>query len=118
MHAAHSTVDCLPNPHPACIEVLPTMTFMMSISPPQSHHRRRRRRLSRRERPHPAYRLPDAIAVLSARNEFLSGQATWIRREGIWSCRSADPCLRWMVGMSRTEAKFELVRRGFSYEWH
>lgn len=36
---------------------------------------------------------------------------------GIWSCTSAAPIIRWMVGKTPAAAKIELRRLGCSFEW-
>lgn len=62
-------------------------------------------------------RFTEPDKIMTARNEFRSGRAAWHHGLGIWVCKSADPCLGFLVHMSLREAHLELTRRGFEYEW-
>lgn len=55
--------------------------------------------------------------LLRVKNEYFDCQAIWRKKEGVWTCVSAAPIIRWMVGKTPAEAKIELVKRGCSYEW-
>lgn len=61
--------------------------------------------------------LPNQTIMLRASNEFFTAGAVWRRKDGQWSCIQAAPILAWMFKLSPTEAKFELARKGCSWEW-
>ena len=65
----------------------------------------------------PVKYAPDVIRTMRFENEFLSGTAVWARKDGIWTCRSADPCLRWMLHMDPATAKLNATKRGFKWAW-
>ena len=55
--------------------------------------------------------------VLTARNEFHQGMASFKYLNGFWCCYEAAPCLQWLIHMDSKTAKIELVKRGYSWNW-
>lgn len=59
----------------------------------------------------------NAIRLLAASNEFLSGEAIWTRENGQWTCTGTDACLSFLRHTTPTTAKLELAKRGYSWQW-
>lgn len=64
-----------------------------------------------------AWTPPDAIKRMDAHNEFVSGSCTWHRRDGLWTCVSSDGVLTFLLSKDPISAKFELLKRGFTWQW-
>jgi hypothetical protein len=61
---------------------------------------------------------PTAISrQLRAHNDFFTGDATFQRLNGLWTCVATDPSLKFLKGLDSSSAKFELIKRGFSWQW-
>ena len=60
---------------------------------------------------------PDVTRHLVARSEFFNGEATWRRRDNVWSCVAATESLAWMRRTPFDQIKNELLKRGYSWEW-
>ncbi len=68
----------------------------------------------------PKYRqsVPKVLKVEYASDDFsFSVQSIWEFKEGIWVCTIAASEISWMKGMGPADAKFEMARRGCSWEW-
>jgi len=60
---------------------------------------------------------PDVTLLLRVENEFICAGAVWQRKSGFWSCITTAPILAWMKRLIPLDAKFELLKRGFSYQF-
>jgi hypothetical protein len=59
-----------------------------------------------------------ADRVMWAKNEFHAGQAVWRYSLGEWICVKTSECLSFLIKCTRDNGKFELVKRGYEWEWH
>lgn len=55
--------------------------------------------------------------IMLARNEFHNGEAVWQYELGEWICVRAADCLGFLLKRTSNDAKFELLRRNFTWEW-
>jgi hypothetical protein len=68
------------------------------------------------DRGQPKY-LGAITRTLTARNEYHTGNATFERKEGVWICLEAEEPLRFLIRLSPVGARFELISRGYVWEW-
>lgn len=59
----------------------------------------------------------DKSMVMQATNEYFCAGAVWERRDGQWSCTQTAPILNWMKGLNPLDAKFELLKRGCTWQF-
>ena len=77
-----------------------------------------RRYLQMNPAPHPVVQFaPDVERVLRAENEYFCGGAVYAREMGQWGLKTCAPCLSFLRGKTPAEAKVDLIRRGFRWEW-
>jgi|SRR6185295_16158488 len=81
------------------------------------HWQSDRRRINSLKIPTGAQYVSDCTRVLSFQNEFISAQATFRRRDGIWSCLQCEPSAEWLKKTPFDQIKNELLKRGCSWEW-
>lgn len=60
---------------------------------------------------------PNKSLLLYAQNEYFTAGAIWERKDGQWSCTKTAPILNWMRGLNPLDAKFELLKRGCSWQF-
>lgn len=61
--------------------------------------------------------LPDKKRLLLAYNEYHTGGATYERKQGQWTCTYAAHYLSFLLKKTPAEAKVELIKRGYEWEW-
>jgi hypothetical protein len=67
---------------------------------------------------HPVVRFePYVEKTLRAENEYFCGGAVYAREMGQWRLKTCAPCLSFLRGKTPLEAKVDLIRRGFKWEW-
>jgi hypothetical protein len=77
-----------------------------------------RRYLRKNPIPHPVVQFaPDVERNLRAENEYFCGVAVYAREMGQWRLKTCTPCLSFLKGKTPLEAKVDLIRRGFRWEW-
>jgi hypothetical protein len=77
-----------------------------------------RRYLRKNPIPHPVVRfVPDVERTLRAESEYFCGGAVYAREMGQLRLKSCAPCLSFLRGKTPAEAKLDLIRRGFRWEW-
>lgn len=75
---------------------------------------------------HPAFFRRQSVPVFTApktatlvcSNDFLSGTATFQKRDSIWTCTAADPSVKFLLFLDPISAKMQLIRRGFHWQWN
>lgn len=60
---------------------------------------------------------PPIVKVLHAHSEYFKGRAFFIRKDGFWCCCRTSSSLNFLLRLSATNAKFELIKRGFTWRW-
>lgn len=63
------------------------------------------------------YSKPETHWLVTVSNEFFTGEATWVLKDGILACRHTTQNLRWMIGMTKDQAKLELTRLECHWHW-
>ena len=61
--------------------------------------------------------VPDKTCVLYASNEYLSGTATFQRKDAIWTCLECDRSISFLKSIHFNDIKNELLRRNFRWVW-